>query len=98
MTQVAFTGHNVEITDALKTLVNTKFEKIQRHFDHITSAHVTLNVDKLDNIAEITIHVPGQQLHVKAASSDMYKSIDKMIKDLDRKVVKHKEKISKHRD
>lgn len=98
MTQLAFTGHNVEITDALKSLVNSKFEKVQRHFDHITSAHVTLNVDKRDNIAEITLHVPGQQLHVKACSDDMYKSIDRMINDIDRQILKHKEKISKHRD
>jgi putative sigma-54 modulation protein len=96
--QIAFIGHNLDVTDALKDLVNTKFKKIKRHFDNITSAHVTFTIEKLENIAEATIHVPGHQLHAKAKSADMYKSIDKMMQDLDRQVIKHKEKISNHRD
>lgn len=98
MTQIAFTGHNIEVTDAIKELVAHKFEKVQRHFDHITSAQVTIHLERGDNIAEITISVPGQQLHAKASSDDMYKSIDEMMKKLDHQVVKYKEKISSHRD
>ena len=96
MTQIAFTGHDLDVTDALKELVNSKFEKVQRHFDHVTSAHVTFKVQKVDNTSEITIHVPGHQIHAKATTLDMYKSVDKMMQELDRQVIKHKEKMKQH--
>jgi len=94
--QINFIGHNVEVTSALKGLVENKFERVQHHFDHITSAQVTFNVQKLENTAEITIHVPGHQLHAKGKAIDMYKAIDDMINGLDRQIVKHKEKYAKH--
>ena len=96
--QINFTGHNLEVTPALRTLVEHKFEKIQKHFDNITSAHVTFNVQKLENTAEITIHIPGHQLHSTGKSDDMYKAIDEMISALDRQILKHKEKQRDHRD
>ena len=96
--QINFTGHSIEVTPALRDLVESKFEKIQRHFDHITSAHVTFHVQKLQNTAEITIHVPGQQLHSTGKSDDMYKAIDDMINGLDRQILKHKEKQRDHRE
>lgn len=94
--QINFTGHSLEVTPALRQLVENKFEKIQRHFDHITSVHVTFNVQKLENTSEITLHVPGHQLHAAGKSDDMYKAIDDMIKNLDRQVLKHKEKLQDH--
>jgi putative sigma-54 modulation protein len=95
--QLNFTGHSLEVTPALKDLVNSKFEKIQRHFDHITSANVTFSVQKLENLAEITIHVPGHQLHSSGKADDMYKAIDEMISGLDRQIIKHKEKLKNHK-
>jgi len=96
--QINFTGHNLEVTPALRQLVESKFTKIQRHFDHITSAHVIFNVQKLENTAEMTIHIPGHQLHASGKADDMYKAIDEMIGSLDRQVIKHKEKIQEHRE
>lgn len=96
MKNISFTWKNIEPTDALKTLVESKFDRIQKHFDHITSVHVTFSVQKLENNAEITIHVPGQDLHAKGTAEDMYKAIDEMLHSLDRQLVKHKEKIKNH--
>jgi len=96
--QINFTGHSVEVTPALRNLVENKFEKVQRHFDHLTSAHVTFNVQKLEHIAEITVHAPKHQFHAEGRAEDMYKAIDEMINSLDRQVVKHKEKLSSHRE
>ncbi len=96
--QINFTGHSLEVTPALRQLVENKFEKIQRHFDHITSAHVTFNVQKLENTAEMTLHIPGHQLHATGKADDMYKAIDDMINGLDRQILKYKEKQQAHRE
>ncbi len=45
--QLNLTGRHVEITDSLKDYVNTKFAKLERHFDHINNVHVILDVEKL---------------------------------------------------
>ena len=38
--QINLTGHHIDITDALRDYVDTKFAKLERHFDHINNVHV----------------------------------------------------------
>ena len=93
---ISFTGHDVEITDALKNLTTEKMNKLEKHFDHITNVNVILSVQKLDQIAEATVNVPGNKLFAKATSSDMYKSIDQLIDKLDKQILKYKQKMKDH--
>ena len=57
--QINLTGHHIEITDSLRNYVDTKFSKLERHFDHISNVHVILNVEKLAQKAEATMHLSG---------------------------------------
>ncbi|KXJ52765.1 MAG: hypothetical protein AXW17_07550 [Colwellia sp. Phe_37] len=94
--QINLTGHHVDVTDSLRDYVNGKFEKLERHFDHINNVHVVLTVEKLNQIAESTVHLSGTEVHAKAENSDMYASIDALIDKLDRQILKYKGKINKH--
>lgn len=94
--QINLTGHHVEITDSLRNYVDTKFEKLERHFDHINNVHVILNVEKLNQKAEATLHVNGGELFANSEHTDMYAAIDGLIDKLDRQVIKHKEKLQRH--
>ncbi|MFC4702028.1 ribosome hibernation promoting factor [Glaciecola siphonariae] len=94
--QINLTGHHVEITDSLRTYVDTKFEKLERHFDHINNVHVILNVEKLSQKAEATLHLNGGEVFANAEHTDMYAAIDSLIDKLDRQVIKHKEKLRRH--
>lgn len=94
--QINLTGHHVEITDSLKDYVDTKFTKLERHFDHINNVHVILNVEKLNQKAEATVHLSGGEVFATSEHSDMYAAIDSLIDKLDRQVIKHKEKIQRH--
>jgi putative sigma-54 modulation protein len=94
--QINLTGHHVELTDALRTYVNEKFAKLERHFDHITNVHVILNVEKLTQKAEATLHVHGGEIFADSTHDDMYAAIDGLIDKLDRQVIKHKEKLKRH--
>lgn len=90
--QLNISGHHVELTPALKDYVNTKFEKLERHFDHITNCQVILQVEKLRQMAEATLHVSGGEIHAKAENEDMYAAIDGLVDKLDRQILKYKEK------
>ncbi len=94
--QLNLTGHHVDITDALRSYVDTKFVKLERHFDHVTDVHVILTVEKNRHTAEATIHVSGNSLFADSTEGDMYAAIDGLIDKLDRQVLKHKEKITNH--
>lgn len=94
--QINISGHHVEVTDSLKNYITTKMTKIERHFDQVIDAHVVLDVAKLINKAETTIHVSGNTIHAESTSEDMYAAIDAMIDKLDRQVRKHKEKLTDH--
>ena len=94
--QTLISGHHIEITQALKDYVNSKLERIERHFDHITSMQVILSIDHLVQKAEATIRIAGAELFANAESPDMYAAIDLLSDKLDRQIVKHKEKIQRH--
>jgi putative sigma-54 modulation protein len=95
--QISVTGHHLDITDSLRDYVATKFERLERHFDHVTDVHVILENEKINNKAEATFNVSGAKLFAEDTQEDMYAAIDGLADKLDRQVVKHKEKLKKHR-
>jgi putative sigma-54 modulation protein len=92
------TGHHVEINETLRSYVQNKFEKLERHFDHVTGIHVVLTVSKLEHRAEATLNVSRAKLFADAVEEDMYAAIDCLVDKLDRQVKRHKEKLSNHHD
>ena len=94
--QINLSGHHVDITTPMRDYVNSKVERLERHFDHVTNIHVVLSVEKLRHKAEATLHVSGNNLFADAVQEDMYAAIDALIDKLDRQIRKHKEKITDH--
>lgn len=90
------TGHHIEVTPAIREYVTEKVDRVLRHFDQVTSSHVILSVQKLQQKAEITLHVKGKDIYADAIDADLYAAIDLVTDKLDRQVVKHKEKVSNH--
>lgn len=94
--QINLTGHHVEITEALRASVNTKFTKLEKHFDQINNVYVVLTIEKNNQIAEATVNLSGTEVHAKADNADMYTSIDRLVDKLDRQILKYKGKITQH--
>lgn len=95
--QINLTGHHVDITDALKGYVDSKFERLARHFDEVIDIHVILSLEKLSRKAEATLHVNGGSVFADSTHEDMYAAIDGLIDKLDRQVLKHKQKRNSFR-
>ena len=91
--QINLTGHHVDITDSLRDYVNSKFARLERHFDNITIVHVVLTLEKLQQIAEAKINLSGGEIFATCEQDDMYAAIDGLFDKLDRQVIKHKEKL-----
>jgi putative sigma-54 modulation protein len=95
--QINLTGHHIDITDSMRNYVDSKFERLERHFDNVTNVHVILSVEKLRQKAEATLHLNGGNVFADSVQEDMYAAIDALIDKLDRQVIKHKEKLQSHR-
>lgn len=99
---IIISGVHVELTDALKSIVNTKARTIFNHDgdNRIMRLRVNLEVSKNkstpdDYIAHGRLEVDGPDIEASANSSDLYKSIDEMVAKLDRQFV---EKLKKQKD
>ncbi|MCP4643256.1 MAG: ribosome-associated translation inhibitor RaiA [bacterium] len=93
--RVTITGRHMEVTDALKTHIEGRLEKVRTHFDKVIDADVVMEVQKHRHIAEITIHANGVRIHGKDWCKDMYASVDKVVEKLDKQVKKFKDRINK---
>lgn len=94
--QLNVTGHHLDITAALRSYVESKIEKLERHFDLVSDVHCILTVEKLRHKAEATVNVNGGQIYADSTEDDMYAAIDILVDKLDRQVRKYKEKLVDH--
>ncbi len=85
-------GHQLDVTPAIRSYVSSKLSRVTRHFDHVIDAHVTLSVSKLRQKAEVTLHVRGKDIHCESEQDDLYAAIDLLADKLDRQVLKYKDR------
>jgi putative sigma-54 modulation protein len=95
------TGQHVDVSPALRQYVETKLERIVRHFDQIIDIAVILGVESPSDKdkrqrAEVNMRVKGNVFHVEHYAEDLYAAIDGMADKLDRQVLKFKGKIQDH--
>ncbi|NLM48382.1 MAG: ribosome-associated translation inhibitor RaiA [Epulopiscium sp.] len=91
-------GTNIEITNALQQRVMDKLSKLEKFFVADTEAQVTLSVEKLRHIIEVTIPFQGTILRAEVDDKDMYAAIDEVVDVLERQLLKHKNRLKdKHR-
>jgi len=89
-------GKDVEVTPALHEYVETKLQRLGKHFDQHCEVRVTLELRKNEHHVDASANVPGQTLHAEAGGQTMYAAIDILADKLDRLVIKHKEKKQQH--
>ena len=98
--KLTISGHHIDVTDALKTYVTGKLDKIVNHFDDVVGTKVILSVErhkeKDGKRAECTLHLKGADLFAESSNADLYAAIDDMASKLERQVMRHKEKIQNH--
>lgn len=98
---LTISGHHLEVTPAIREYIESKLERIRRHFDNVIDAAVILVVDNITEKekrqrAEITLRLRGKDIHVESSAEDMYAAVDTLIDKLDRQVLKHKTRLKEH--
>ncbi|MCL2761003.1 MAG: ribosome-associated translation inhibitor RaiA [Desulfuromonadales bacterium] len=93
---VITTFRHIDPSDALKSYVEEKLERVKKYVDEPITAQAYLTVEKIRHIAEITIGAKGVTIKASEASNDMYASIDVVIDKIERQLRRYKERIKAH--
>ncbi|MBK9013233.1 MAG: ribosome-associated translation inhibitor RaiA [Saprospiraceae bacterium] len=84
----------------LHEFIEKKMEKLTSHFDRIINVEVKLRLENSgqvkDKVAEIQLHVPGQNFFAKETTKTFEQSVDSAIDNLRRQLSKYKEKLKPH--
>ena len=81
----------------LLDFVQERVDKLTLYYDGIIKSEVILKIDKSDGlenkIAEIKLHIPGNDLFAKKQCKTFEEAVDTSIDALKTQVKRHKEKI-----
>lgn len=77
--------------------IEQKLSKLERFFDHIIKADVTLRLENSgqvrDKVAEVKLKVPGTVLIAKETDKSFEAAVDASAEALRRQLIKHKERM-----
>ena len=96
---ISITFRHMEGTDAAKRFAQEKVAKLQKFLRQAMTAQVTLSVEGLEHVAEVSIQSGSSHFHASERSSDMYASIDMVLDKLERQIRAAKgAQVAKKRD
>lgn len=91
---------NFTVDRKLVDFIQVKMDKLEKYYDRIVVADVYLKVDnvseKENKIAEIKLHVPGDDFLVEKQCKTFEEAVDQSVESLERLLVKRKEKLRAH--
>ncbi|OGH84752.1 MAG: ribosomal subunit interface protein [Candidatus Magasanikbacteria bacterium RIFOXYA2_FULL_44_8] len=104
--QINITGKGIELTDAIKDYIEKKFDGLEKFYDRIIRANVTVGMETKHHlkgqvyICECRLEIPGKDVFAEKNEKTLYKAIDKVRDYLEGEVKKHKAKFfrSEQRD
>lgn len=86
-------GKRVEVTDALRSYIEKKLQKLEKYFQDIREATVILSVQRGMQMVEVQLEGDGILLRGEERRvNDMYASIDEVVEKLESRVKKFKSK------
>ncbi|EQB86643.1 putative sigma-54 modulation protein [Clostridium punense] len=93
--KIRIVGKNIEITNALKSIVEKKISKLEKYFSENISATATLSVER--NLQKIEVLIPFNNVMLRAEekNGDMYSAIDLVIDKLEGQIRKQKTKLQR---
>ena len=95
--QIAITFKNIDSSDALKTHIHEKFDKLDKMLDYPAEAHIVLSTEKLRNLAEINLNCDKIKIHAKDESeNNIYAAIDSLSDKVKIQIKKFKDKQRRH--
>lgn len=92
------TGRHLVITSALRQHIESRFERLMRYEVKLNHLEVIVSVSKLQHRAEVVCTMQRRRIQAKAATLEMYATIDQLVDRLGTQIRKHKERQTDHKE
>lgn len=100
-TPLQLRGKKMDLTPALTEHVEERTAKLEKYFDRITKAVVTLQKNQRHTkgffTCEANLFIPKTTLHAKETKEDLHEAIDAAFLILERELKSHAKKIQESR-
>ena len=91
-----FTGRDLEITDAMRSHAEDKFDKLDRFFNQIIDAKVVMSYNSKGTSTparvEVQLNIPNGLLRAEEEGVDTYAAVDLVLDKLERQLKRYKGK------
>lgn len=95
--QISIKFKNINSSEAIKTHIQEKFDRLDKMLDYPAEAYIVLSVEKLRNIADINLNCDSLKIYAKEeAENNMYSAIDKLSDKVRSQIRKYKDKQRRH--
>lgn len=84
--RIEITSKQMEITDAIRSRVESRFEKLSRFDVPLIKPHVIITEEPKSFKIEANITIPNNQLFAEAEHSDLYAAINQLGQKLERQL------------
>ena len=92
--KIEFTGRHIDVTPALRSHVETHFERFEQLFDgKPATTHVIIEVERGIHRSEIIVKWMNDVLTAKSTDMDMYKSLSMSVDKIEKQARRLKTKI-----
>ncbi len=93
---IKITHRNAKVSEGIKEKVEAWLNNSQERYEVITSAHVILEKNDREELAEATIHIAGKDIFAKATADNLYAALDTLADKIDRQLDKiHQKNVNK---
>jgi putative sigma-54 modulation protein len=93
------TSKNLNASDHLKEIIESKFQKLGKYFSSDINVNVTLSLEKGRQKVEATINAKGTIFRAEDTTNDVYSGVDRVVDKLSAQMSKFKTKLQKkHKD
>lgn len=95
--EMDITGRHFKVTAPLKKYISEKIAKLDKFSLKIESVHVVLDVQKVNNISEITVHGKNLRLTAKNIAGDMYAAFDESFGNVQLQLARQHDRVKDHK-
>jgi len=91
--QVKVTARHFDLTDNLNSYAVDEIKRLEKYYDNIIDAELTMTIEKNRQIAELSVKVYRTTLTSKAKTYDMYLAIEQVVSKMETQIKKYKSKL-----
>jgi putative sigma-54 modulation protein len=94
---IQFTSRHSKASPSLQATITEDLQKLEKFTDKITSCHVVLDTERVDQTVEIVVTVLGQTVKAVAKADNIGKAVDMALQKVQRQLKKFNEKMKNHK-